>query len=64
MELGELLNEKEWRRCKGPQDGTVEELVEAFAHFCENHWMIRHPERGRIKFVLREAQMETARNWI
>ena len=26
--------------------------------------MIRHPERGRIKFVLREAQEETVRVWI
>jgi hypothetical protein len=64
MDLGELLNEKEWRKCRGPDNGTVEELAEAFAHFCENHWLIRHPERGRIKFVLREAQMETAVSWI
>jgi hypothetical protein len=64
MELTDLLNEKEWRKCKGREGATTEELVAAFSHFCATHWMIRHPERGRIKFVLREAQEETVRVWI
>ena len=64
MELTDLLNEKEWRKCKGREGATTEELVTAFSHFCATHWMIRHPERGRIKFVLREAQEETVRVWI
>lgn len=64
MELTDLLNEKEWRKCKGSEGATTEELVAAFSHFCANHWMIRHPERGRIKFVLREAQEETVKVWI
>jgi len=64
MELTDLLNEKEWRKCKGSEGATTEELVAAFSHFCSTHWMIRHPERGRIKFVLREAQEETVRVWI
>lgn len=64
MELTDLLNEREWRKCRGPEDADTDQLVEAFAHFCSNHWTIRHPERGRIKFVLREAQEETARVWI
>jgi hypothetical protein len=64
MELTDLLNEKEWRKCKGSEGATTEELVVAFSHFCATHWMIRHPERGRIKFVLREAQEETVRVWI
>jgi hypothetical protein len=64
MELTDLLNEKEWRKCKGSEGATTEELVAAFSHFCATHWMIRHPERGRIKFVLREAQEETVKVWI
>ena len=64
MELTDLLNEKEWRKCKGSEGATTEELVAAFSHFCSTHWTIRHPERGRIKFVLREAQEETVRVWI
>jgi hypothetical protein len=34
MELTDLLNEKEWRKCKGPENATTEELVAAFSHFC------------------------------
>lgn len=64
MELNDLLNEKEWRLCKGPDNATHEELTEAFAYFCSNYWFIRHPERGRILFEMREAQTETARVWI
>ena len=64
MELSDLLNEKEWRKCRGADNATTDELVEAFAHFCSTYWTIRHPERGRIKFTLREAQEETVRTWI
>ena len=64
MELTDLLNEKEWRKCKGPEGATTDELVAAFSHFCSTYWTIRHPERGRIKFQLREAQEETVRTWI
>ena len=64
MELTDLLNEKEWRKCKGAEGATTEELVAAFSHFCSTYWTIRHPERGRIKFALREAQEETVRVWI
>lgn len=64
MELNELLNEKEWRKCRGPQDATNEELLEAFAYFCGNYWNIKHPEHGRIKFELREAQLETVHTWL
>jgi len=64
MELGELLNEKEWRKCRGRDNATVDELLDAFEYFCSTYWYIRHPERGRIRFVLREAQTETARNWM
>lgn len=64
MELTDLLNEKEWRKCRGPENGSTEELVAAFSHFCSTYWTIRHPERGRIKFLLREAQEETVHTWI
>ena len=64
MELSELLNEKEWRKCKGPEDASIDELVEAFEYFCNNYWHIKHPERGRIVFDMREAQVETIRAWL
>ena len=55
MELSDLLNEKEWRKCRGVDGATVEELVDAFSYFCTNYWFIRHPERGRIKFEMLDA---------
>ena len=61
MELNELLYEREWRSCKGGE--TQEEQIEGFFYFCENYWFIRHPERGRILFELREAQQETIDSW-
>lgn len=64
MELADLLNEREWRLCKGPVDANVDDLLEAFEHFCSNHWHIKHPELGRIRFELREAQRETVRAWL
>ena len=64
MDLSELLNEKEWRKCKGGEDASIDELVEAFQYFCDNYWHIKHPERGRIKFDMREAQIETIRAWL
>jgi len=64
MELNELLNEKEFRKCRGPQNATVEQQLEAFQYFCANYWHIKHPERGRIKFVLRESQIATVRTWM
>lgn len=64
MELTDLLNEKEWRKCKGSENASTAELVVAFEHFCATYWYIRHPERGRIKFDLRDAQRETVQTWI
>ena len=64
MELSDLLNEKEWRKCRGVDGATVEELVDAFSYFCTNYWFIRHPERGRIKFEMRVAQRATAEAWL
>ena len=64
MNITELLHEKEWRLCRGADNATVDEQVAAFQHFCENYWHIKHPSKGRIKFVLREAQVETVRVWM
>lgn len=64
MELNQLLAEKKWRQCKGPEEADIDDLVEAFVHFCENYWYIKHPEKGRILFELREAQVETIRCWM
>lgn len=64
MDLQALVNEREWRKCRGPENPTMEEQLEAFAYFCETYWYIKHPEQGRIKFELREAQMETMEVWM
>ena len=64
MNLNELLQEKEWRLCRGPDNATIDQQVEAFAHFCANYWHIKHPSQGRIKFELRPAQLETVRVWM
>jgi len=64
VELAELLNEKEWRTCRGQENATIAQQVEAFKYFCENYWCIKHPEKGRIKFELREAQLETIEAWM
>jgi hypothetical protein len=59
LNLDELLNEREWRRCIGGDDPA-----EGFAYFCRNYWYIKHPQDGRIKFDLREAQEETIDHWL
>jgi len=64
MDLTDLLNEKEWRLCKGPDEATEDERLQAFIYFAETYWHIKHPERGRIRFELRDAQMETVRSWL
>jgi len=64
MDLQELLNEQEWRRCRGPVDAGVNEKLDAFVYFCTTYWSIKHPEQGRIMFELREAQIETVRSWL
>lgn len=63
-DLTELLNEREWRLCRGPDDASDSDLADAFEYFCSNYWYIRHPERGRILFEMREAQTETVYAWI
>lgn len=64
MELSELVNEYNFRKCRGKEDASVDEQVEAFKFFCENYVYIKHPSKGRIKFELRDAQIETVRAWL
>ena len=64
MNLDELLNEYNFRKCRGPENATPDELAEAFAFFCENYAFIKHPNQGRIPFVLRDAQKETVKAWL
>ena len=59
----ELLREAEYRKC-APDTKDPEKLLKAFVYFCENHWSIRHPEQGRIRFYLFEAQIETVESWL
>ena len=65
LPLDVLLHEAEWRECAPDWDTTtLDDKVAAFEHFCSTYWTIRHPERGRIKFVLRDAQLETIEAWM
>jgi hypothetical protein len=63
--LEELVQEREWRRIAPDwRKATPEQLLAAFEFFCANYWWIRHPERGRIKFELFDAQREAVRLWL
>ena len=59
----EIFNEREWRKC-APNTQDPGKLLDGFIYFCEHYWYIRHPEKGRIKFELFEAQIETVQSWL
>ena len=59
----EIFNEREWRKC-APNTQDPAKLLDGFIYFAENYWFIRHPEKGRIKFELFEAQIETVQSWL
>lgn len=59
----DIWQEREWRKC-APRSTDPDVLLKGFIHFCENYWHIRHPERGRIKFDLYDAQIETIQSWL
>ena len=59
----EIWNEKQWRRC-APKTDDPDKLLAGFLYFCEHYWFIRHPDKGRIKFELFEAQVETVHSWL
>ena len=50
MELEDLVNEYQFRRCRGQDGATPNELADAFAFFCANYVYIKHPNNGKIKF--------------
>ena len=63
--LEDLIQEREWRRiAPNWQTSTPDQLLEAFLYFTSKYWWIRHPERGRIKFVLFDSQIECVRMWL
>ena len=67
LSLQDAVWELEWRKCFPDwNESDNEQLLEGFRYFCETYWKIKHPDpsRGRISFVLREAQVETARAWL
>jgi hypothetical protein len=64
MELEDLVNEYQFRRCRGKDGATPNELADAFAFFCENYVYIKHPNRGKIRFELRDAQKEAVKSWL
>jgi len=45
MQLDELVQEFHYRKCRGPENATNEELVEAFKFFCTNYCYIKHPAK-------------------
>ena len=64
MQLEELVNEYNYRKCRGSEEATSDELLEAFVFFCENFVHIKHPNKGKIKLELRDAQKEAVKAWI
>jgi hypothetical protein len=63
--LEELVQEREWRKIAPPWDNdNPRKMLEAFMHFTSRYWWIRHPERGRIKFELFDAQIECVNMWL
>ena len=41
MELEDLVNEYQFRRCRGQDGATPNELADAFAFFCANYVYIK-----------------------
>lgn len=63
--LEELVQEYEWRKIAPDwKSSSTQEKLEAFIYFCSKYWWIRHPERGRIKFDLFDAQVESVELWL
>lgn len=54
-----LLNEAEWRKCKG----TSRSDVGALKYFLERYCFIQHPTEGSILIPLRAAQHEILDTW-
>lgn len=64
-QLHDALHAREWQKCAPDWDtSTTRQKVEAFMYFCENYGHIKHPSKGKIPFVLRDAQMETVESFL
>lgn len=63
VDLNELLEEREWRRCS-PVTKNPQKLLEAFEYFCRTYAYIKHPEHGRIRFELYDSQRQSVDLWI
>ena len=63
IDLSELLEEREWRRCC-PHTKDPAKLLEAFDYFCANYVYIKHPEHGRIPFKMFDSQRESVDLWL
>jgi hypothetical protein len=62
-DLSQLLEEREWRKC-APDTRDPKELLAAFKYFCDHYVYIKHPDRGRIRFEMFDAQIESADTFI
>lgn len=63
FDITQLLQEREWRKCS-PATEDPEELLAAFEYFCAEYVYIKHPAKGRIKFMLFDSQRESVDLWI
>ena len=63
--LEDLVQEREWRKIAPDwDDAGTDRPPRSLPHFCSKYWWIRHPERGRIKFELFDAQIDCVRMWL
>jgi len=62
VDLAELVHEREIRRCRGGDN--YDSQLAGFVYFCNTYWNIKHPEKGRMLFPMRDAQIQTAEVWI
>ena len=61
----DLVLEKQWRRCAPAWDKGPDALLGGRSSTsAPTTGAIRHPERGKILFELREAQIETVDTWL
>jgi Terminase large subunit, T4likevirus-type, N-terminal len=64
VDLGALLEEREWRKCAPSPDASPFAQLEAFRYFCEKYWFVKHPDKGRTPFVLFDSQVESVDLWL
>jgi len=62
--LEQLWNENEFRAIAVLSSNVPNDQLAGFLKFCEDYVYIRHPERGRIRLVPFEAQVEAVESWL